>query len=220
MGLRLITAPVSEPVSLAEAKAHLRIDQSVTVDDTEIQAMITAARTYIESVCWRALMTQTWEIVLDNFPCSWPSPLPGCGSDHAWLCSSAQSAYPKKSEIPLPLGTIQSITSVKYDDANGTEQTFASSNYVFDETVPPRLVLKTNSSWPTTSGEANCIRIRFVAGYAGSGASIIPQPLKSAILLLVSQLYEHRTPEVVGAAVHPIQFSLDALISSYRLQGV
>jgi uncharacterized phiE125 gp8 family phage protein len=162
-------------------------------------------------------MTQTWELVLDNFPCSGPIPFPGCGPDHAWLCLTSVRG---RSEIPLPKGTIQSITSVKYDDANGVEQTFAPANYVLDETAPPRLVLKTNASWPTTSGEANCIRIRFVAGYTGTPPSIVPGPLKSAILLLVSQLYEHRTPEVVGAAVHPIQFSLDALISSYRLQGV
>jgi uncharacterized phiE125 gp8 family phage protein len=56
---KLITPPASEPVTLAEAKSHLRVD--LNDDDTLINALITAARQMAEEYTRRAFITQTWE---------------------------------------------------------------------------------------------------------------------------------------------------------------
>jgi uncharacterized phiE125 gp8 family phage protein len=187
MGLRLTSAPATEPVTLVEAKAHLRLETSA--DDTYVTSLIVAARQYVEEVCWRGLIAQTWELTLDD----WPS----------------------TDQIDLPRGEVTAITSVKYDDATGAEQTLASSNYTLDGYPPARLVLKSSASWPDLDGEVLAIRILFVVGWANAAA--VPMPIKQAVLLLVSQLYEQRTPEVTGAQIAKVDFAVDALLRPYRL---
>ena len=107
MSLTLITAPAIEPLTLADAKAHARV--SVTDDDALITAFIQAARERCENMLGRALITQTWEKVLDQFP------------------TAIQLSWPP----------IQSIVSVKYIDANGAQQTLAPANYVLDNAAEP-----------------------------------------------------------------------------------
>ena len=77
MTLKLITAPAAEPVLLADAKLHLRVDH--IADDDLITSLITAAREAAEHLTGRALITQTWERVLGAFPSSAPTrpALPG-----------------------------------------------------------------------------------------------------------------------------------------------
>lgn len=186
---RLITPPAVEPVTLAEAKAHLRLEHSL--DDAYVTTLIQAARQYVEKVCWRGLVTQTWELVIDEFP----------ASDY----------------IELPKGELQSITSVSYVDANGVTQTFANTDYEADTvTVPGRIMLKYLMSWPSGARSVwNAVRIQYVVGWADAAA--VPAPIKQAILLLVSQMYEHRTPEVVGTIMAAVSFSFGALLAPYRL---
>lgn len=175
MALRLITVPSVEPVTLTEAKAHLRVDH--TADDTLISAYIAAARTDCEEWTARAFVTQTWELVLDEFPVD---------------------------EIMLPRPPLQSVTSIKYDDGNGIEQTLAVDQYTVDNVSQPGWVVPVLSGWPSSTFEGiNSVRIRYVAGYlnADSPADLtanIPQSIKSAILLQVGRLYENREDVVVG----------------------
>lgn len=186
MRLSLITAPATEPVTLAEAKAHLRIEHAL--DDAYVTTLISAARQHVEDLCWRGLVTQTWELVLDSFP--------------------------EGGEVELPRGVLASISSVKYLDANGIEQTLAATEYEADAvSVPGRLVLGYDKSWPSTRDVWNAVRIRYVVGTTDA---TVPTPLKQAILLLVSQMYEHRTPEIVGS-VGKVGFAVDALCAPYRL---
>lgn len=108
-----------------------------------------------------------------------------------------------------------SVTSVKYLDGNGTQQTIASSDYLLDVvSVPGRVRLAYGASWPAHREQWDAVRVRYVVGWA---VASVPQPIKQALLLLVSQMYEHRTPEVIGGAVSPIQFAVDALLRPYRL---
>lgn len=186
---RLITPPAEEPVTLAEAKAHLRLEHDL--DDAYVTQLIVAARQYVEKICWRALVSQTWELVLNEFPVS----------DY----------------IELPKGELRSITSVTYVDANGATQTWDAANYEVDSvTIPGRIRLGYLLSWPSGSRTVwNAVTIRYVVGWANAAA--VPAPIKQAVLLLVSQLYEHRTPEVLGTIVSPVAFSFSALLSPYRL---
>jgi uncharacterized phiE125 gp8 family phage protein len=66
MSSLLLTAPAVEPLSLAEAKAFLRVEHSD--DDDVIGALIAASRIHVEAQTRRALISQTWRITLDAWP--------------------------------------------------------------------------------------------------------------------------------------------------------
>lgn len=190
MNLVLITPPATEPLTTLEAGLHLRVEP-LSEDDPYIDALITAARQHVEQHLGRALVTQTWEAVLDEFP--------------------------EGDEIRLSKGALQSVTSVTYLDSAGAQQTLATSEYQVDTaSVPGRIVLAPSESWPDTdSDRVNAVRVRFVAGYGA--ASAVPQPIKAAMLLLIGHLYEHREEEVVGTITSRFSFATDALLSPYRI---
>lgn len=168
--LKLVTAPAEEPVTLAEAKTHLRVDDDITEDDTAITALISATRSSVEDFLWRALVTQTWDLFLECWPCS--------------------------DEIRIPKPPIQSVTSVKYTDEDGVEQTFSASSYVVDTNADPgRILLKSGESWPSASLQpGNSIAIRFVAGYGLAAA--LDNRIRQAMLLMIGHYYKNREDSV------------------------
>lgn len=189
MALTLVTAPATEPVALADAKAHLRVD--ATTDDTLISALITAARQYAETVTRRAMVTQTWDLTMDEWPDS--------------------------DRIIVPLPPLQSVTSITYKDTDGTASTLATTEYIVDtKSEPGRIVLAYGKDWPTTTlYPAGAITVRFTAGYGE--ATAVPQGIKQAILLLVGHWYEQREAVNVGNIVNPLPFAVDALLWQHRL---
>jgi len=184
MGLKLITAPASTPVTLAELKAHCRIED--TDSDTELQIYLDAATEHLDGytgTLGRCIVTQTWELVLDKFP---------------------------SSAILLELGPLQSVTSVKYYDTDGVEQTVDSANYTVDTaSLHGWVVPDAGFSWPSTLDAVNVVKVRYVAGYTS-----VPNPLKHAILLLAGHWFAHR--EVMGGEAE-MPFAVNALIASYRV---
>lgn len=191
MNFTLSSAPATEPITTAEAKTHLRVDSSD--DDTYIGLLIIAARRWVEQTHGLALVTQTWDGSIDQFP-SGDSPI----------------VIPK-----FPLVSVSSVTY--YDDDLSTSTVFSSASYQVDAAKrPPRIVLKSSVSWPTDGLRLSSgVVVRFVAGFGA--ASAVPDDIKHAIKLLVGQMYQNREPEVVGASVAPIQFAIDALLAPYRL---
>lgn len=188
---RQTVAPAVEPVTIAEAKEHLRLETSD--DDAYVDSLITAARVYTEGAIGRRLNNQTWQLILPAFP----------GRDH----------------ITLPGTPLVSVTSVAYLDADGNSQTLSSStDYEVDTSSRRgRVILRVNKDWPSTYGRWNDVTVTYVCGY-GATATAVPEPLRQAIKLLVAQMYEHRVPEVTGSIVSKVQFAYDALISLYRME--
>jgi uncharacterized phiE125 gp8 family phage protein len=183
--------PSVEPVTLTEAKLHLRVDH--TTDDDLINILRQVAREMVENYTNRSLITQTRVIKLDNFPCF--------------------------DTIRLTHGPIQSLTSITYDDANDASQTLASSAYWtdFDSNIA-RVVVK--NSWPATYDKPNAVQITYVAGY-GTAGSDVPQPLKQAMLLIIGHLYENRQQVIVSGsptAALEIPFGASVLMSPYVLE--
>jgi uncharacterized phiE125 gp8 family phage protein len=178
----LITPPAS-PITLVEAKAHLRVDHAD--DDTLIGGLIGAAVAYLDGwsgVLGRALEEQTWEIGLDVFPCK---------------------------EIRLPLGPLVSVTSVKYTDPAGLEQTVDPADYEVDaRPVEGWIVPAADFSWPATMDTINAVRVRWVAGTG------CPLPVKHAALLLIAHWYATR--EAAGATSAEIPLGVDALSAPWR----
>lgn len=161
-GLVLVTAPVVEPVTLTEAKDHMRVDAST--DDALIEALILAARERVETFTGRALVTQTWDWTLDCF-----EPI-----------------------LIVPKPPLVSVTSITYVDSDGASQTLASTVYQVDiKTQPARIVEAYGQTWPTTREQLNAVTIRFVAGY-GIAASHVPMALRQAALLLIGHWYRER----------------------------
>jgi len=180
MPRQLITAPAVDPVTTAEAKTHLRVDHAD--HDTLIGTLIKSAVYYVENYTRRALITQTWDLFLDRFE--------------------------TENEIPLP--SLQSVTTVKYLDDAGVQQTLAATGYKVDvASERGRVVLAYGESWPTVRDEINAIEIRFIAGYGLAVA--VPDQLKDAIKLHVQILYDGP----VGDDLKSLERTRDALLDGF-----
>ncbi|HEY4264112.1 MAG TPA: head-tail connector protein [Micropepsaceae bacterium] len=167
MSVERIAAPASEPVSLAEAKAHLRVDNDD--EDGLIARLIVAAREKCESMTGRAFILQNWKFWCD----AWPD------------CRA-----PRILTIPKP--PLMSLTSVTAYDRSGAASLLSSDAYIVDSAAAPgRLVLKDTANLPVDLREANAIAIAFQAGY-GAEPSDVPAGIRAGILTLIAHLYEGR----------------------------
>jgi uncharacterized phiE125 gp8 family phage protein len=188
MLLRVISQPTQEPISLGEAKRHLRAEE-FDDDDLYISSLIMVARDYVEGFQNRSLAPKTYELILDTFPCN--------------------RGY---KPIRLPRTPVSSVLSVKYTLANGsTTVTHPPASYVVkaDGDIVPAY----NKLWPSdelTSGDA--VKIQYTAGYTE-----IPAATKQGMLLLIGNWYENREPVVMGKTVEKIPFTVDMLLSLDRM---
>ena len=184
----LLSAPTVEPITLSEAKAHLRVDTNT--EDALIQSLILASRLHIEAALDIALITQTWRLHLDR--------------------------WPRARSLNLPLSPVQSLTAVRVFDGDDDNETVSNAAFILDGTAnPARLVLSGSRSLPVPGRAANGIEIDFVAGY-GDEPSDVPQPIRQALLLLTAHWYENREPVEIGATATVIPGSVSALLSIYR----
>ena len=192
----LITAPTVEPISLSEARLHLKIDDDNTSDDTLIQMLIKAAREQAEHETRRRLITQTWDMVLDAFPAD---------GESIQLHSSLSGA--------------QSITSVTYLDTSGVVQTFSSASYTLDaQTLPGYVFPDEDVAWPSdVADSANAVKVRVVVGYGDAGSDV-PAPIRQWILMQLGALYRNREAFMAGVAVAdlPGRF-VDRLLDPFRV---
>jgi uncharacterized phiE125 gp8 family phage protein len=142
---------------------------SDTTEDTILTALIKAAREHVEAITRRALITQTWDIWLPEFPCS--------------------------DSIKLPFGRLQSVTSLSYKDSDGTETTMTpTTDYLVDtESDPGHIVLPYAGAWPSfTAYPYNPVRCRFICGYGVAGSNV-PAGIRAAIKMYVEDMYENRS---------------------------
>jgi len=191
----VITEPAAEPITLAEAKAHLRVDSSD--EDGLITGYIEGARKYLEWRTGRAFVMQTLEVVLDDFP--------ACSSTH----------------IYLPRATpLTAVTYVKYTDEDGTETTWDSSKYALDtDNHPGSLRPVPNETYPSfTPYPVNAVRIRYVCGNASSPL-VIPDNVKNLMYLLTERFYDHRSNWAFESRqdVGEIGFGIEAMISQIQV---
>ena len=189
--LRLSSAPTLTPVSVAEAKIHLRIDSSFTDDDTYIGTLIDVATLAAENYTNLALMEQTFVLDIDSFP------------DY----------------FNLLKGTLRTLTvnSITYKDENNASQTLAASNYVADGSIKPARVYYTpDATIPSTFEIPNAVNVSFTLGF--TAASQVPAPIKQAILLMIGTYYETRQT-VSDRTYKEIPQSAEYLLMPYRIQG-
>ncbi len=190
MPLITITPPDAEPVSVDDVKLSARVDAE-TFDDQLALLLIPAIRSEAEHRLGRRLITQTVELVLDDFPAG---------------------------EIDLRLPSVQSVTSIKYMDTAGAEQTFANTNYSLDTAASPgRVLLDTDASWPATQDVPNAVRVRYVVGYGDDDASVPPN-IRLWITAHVVQALDNPSG-LNTAALQPMPF-IDRLLDAERFYSV
>lgn len=145
--LQRLVPPTTEPISVADAKQHLRI--VVNDEDTLIQSYIAAAREWVETFCNRTLVKTTWKYQADCFPWYWN------GIDDGYSLG-----------FRLPRAPLISVSGITYVDENGTTQTLSSSYYDTDYNTEPGLVsLAYNQTWPSTRATRNAVAVTYLAGY-------------------------------------------------------
>lgn len=189
----LVTAPTETPITASDAKAHLRVE--TTADDTLITNLIAAATAHLDGwtgILGRCLVTQTWRQDYDDFA----------------------------SCLRLPLAPVASIASVKYTDTDGAEQTVDSANYALrTDELGSYVEFTSDYSFPSLNATSAAVRVAYVAGYGA--ASVVPQAIKQAMLLLIGAWYENREETAIGVSVAglPRSVAVDALLSPYRRVG-
>ena len=193
MTVRVITAPAVEPITLAEAKEHLRFDDACGVaQDALISGLIRVVRNYAENYTRRAFVQQTLEYTTHCFT----------------------------HEMVLPRPPLISIESVKYIDTDGVLQTVDSSVYQIDSYRAPGLIKPAwLQYWPiVTRNDYNAVRIRYVAGYAPVGsptdyASGVPEVIKQWMKIRLANYHSFASDIVVGTIVANLQRDFcDALL--------
>jgi uncharacterized phiE125 gp8 family phage protein len=185
MGWVQTTAPASEPVTTAEFKSFAKVD--ISDDDTLIAEIIKGSRQWCEDFQNRAYVNASWTLDSSGFP---------------------------SSNAPLELhpSPLSSITSIKYYDLDNTLQTWSTSNYEVDTSVEPGRIRPVDTvDYPDTYDRLDAIEVIYVCGEGSSGSSV-PEREKIAVKQLGLQMYDMRTPQVTGAALHDVKFTVESLL--------
>lgn len=164
MGLELTTRSSVLPVPVSELRKQLELQADDTTHTEHLERVIERASRWIERRTRRAMLDQTWTLTLDAFPV----------------------------RIELPRPPLISVTTVRYEDVNGTWQTWSSSNYrVIDSRRPAIVKPIIGVAWPETSGEPQCVEVVYRAGY-GTTAETVPEDLREAVVQLSAYLFSNR----------------------------
>ena len=190
------TAPAVEPVTLAEAKAHLRVDASE--DDTYIGTLIKAAREWVEQYLDRTLVHTQWVVRFDRFPYN--------GTDDL--------------ELPRPpivaSGTATTVT-LTYTMETGGTATLSTAEYRVDRNSTPGAVKTIYSgTWPSHLEDDNSVTVTYWAGYGPAGSDV-PAAIRHAMLMLIGHWYDGaRSGVLIGSISRPLEFAVESLLSSQK----
>lgn len=186
--LQRLTDPAAEPLTLAQAKLYLRIEDDVTEEDDLVEALVASARDYAERYCNRSWASADWRAIYDGFP-----------SLNYRFCL-------------LDPG-VTSLTSVKYLDADNAEETLVSgTDFTYD---PVRQLVIPVDNWPTGSSS---VVIEYEAGpdHTASPPPIMPKGVLAAIRLVLTDLYENRSAQEVGTIISANK-AVEALLNQHRV---
>lgn len=186
MALIYRSGPAEEPVTLAEAKAHLRLETAA--DDALVTSLIITSRLHLEAALGLALTSQEWTLVLDRWPAN--------------------------GVVAFPMRPVTAVSAVRVRAADGTPAVLDPSAYLLEGAgSPPRLVAA-NGALPDPGRAAGGIEIDFTAGF-GATPQDVPEPIRHAVRLLVAHWYEHRDPIEIGAASTAIPAAVSELLQPY-----
>lgn len=201
MKYQITNETVTQPISLNEARTHLRVEPfgypSVHPDDDYIQSTIVAAKQWVEQYIERPLVTKTIEYYVSQFE---PS-------------------------FDLPTLPIQDVQSIKYLATDNTIKTVAIDVYKLKTySDSAKIILAYGKSFPTdVIHEENSITLTVTAGYTNGGSPDtypLPAPIKAAMLLIIANLYENRQEDVLGntrISFNSLPLGVYNLLQPYRM---
>jgi uncharacterized phiE125 gp8 family phage protein len=184
----LLAAPAAEPITLAEAKLYLRVEHAD--DDALIGALITAARTHVETRTRRALITQTWRFVFDR--------------------------WPRDGRLTLARAAARDVVAARVYDNEDVAHDVDTNAFVVDKAAAPALIGFAPWAVPFPGRSIAGIELDVTLGY-GAAASDVPEPLRQALRLLLAHWYENRGITQNGNDAAPMTAGVEALIAPYRV---
>lgn len=188
--------PLIEPITLAETKNHLRIEDSVSLDDSLVENLIVVARRYCESSLKMAIPEQGFTASFSQFPYAIPF--------------SLESDLTGSSPLAIPNPPLVSVSSISYLDVAGDRQVWSSGSYEALTGFPGLVLPSVGQCYPSALCRPGSVQVTYTAGFA-SGQ--IPTPIKQACLLLCGLWYENRA-STTEARMQAIPFGIDALLGS------
>jgi len=183
MGVKVITPPnLATLIATADLRAHCN---ALAADDALLEGFRSAAHGHAEHYAGRSFGSQTLEVALDEFP---------------------------SGAIELPRGPVTSITSVKYIDEAGVEQTLSNTLYTLDDYgLQCWAVPAVDTEWPAIMEVANAVKVRYVAGD-------LPGAVRSAMLLSVGHWYANREA-TAPTAVQELPLGVKSLLDTVKVWG-
>lgn len=197
-----VTVAAADPVMTAkEVRAQFKYLE--TAEDPLLEAYIAAATEYLETWLRRAFVSRTYQYSLDGF----------------FDRDRSVNPFERGSEIVLPRPPVTSVTSIKYDDVAGDEQTVDAGDYVTDlVSEPARVKPSPTAAWPATqTGAYNTVRITYVAGYATAAA--VPENFKMLIRWIVANWWRNREP-VAPTDLREVPHTVVEFISQFKIWRV
>ena len=185
------TGPAVEPLTVAEAKLHLRVD--ISDDDAYIGTLITAAREWVENYLDRTLITTQLILRAAEFP-----------------TEELELARP-----PMVASGTATAVVITYTLADTTTATLSTALYRVDRTSTPGNVAPViNGTWPSDVIEdANAVAVTYWAGYGPTSASV-PATIRHAMLMLIGHWYEQRSAVLTATISKPLEFAVESLLAS------
>ncbi|UJW85514.1 head-tail connector protein [Devosia sp. SL43] len=180
----LLAGPAEEPVSLGEAKAFLKVDDSA--EDALITTLIGAARMHVEGVTGRALLAQSWRVVLDE--------------------------WPDNRVVRLPVTPFMAVTEINAYDAEGAAHEVPLAQFMSE---PDRLLLPTTVAGMPLLRERQGIEIDYVAGF-GTEPEDVPSDIRQALLVLVGYWHEHRDAVIVAGSGAVVPSGFERLVAPHK----
>lgn len=188
MALLMTAGPAVEPITLAEAKAYLRVDNDA--EDVLISSLVMTSRLQIEAALSIALVSQTWSYFIDRLP------LDGT--------------------IRLPLRPIQTLDAVRIHHGDGGTTSLPTAGFVLDGlSNPPRIVCHGVPSPMVAPRLANAYEFAVTSGF-GPAAADVPAPIRQALLQLVAHWFEHRDPSAIGTEATRIPAAVSQLLAPWQ----
>tara|TARA_R100001443_G_scaffold609_1_gene2464 strand:- start:335 stop:913 length:579 start_codon:yes stop_codon:yes gene_type:complete len=187
---QVITAASTFPVSLTEAKSHLKVDTSA--DDTYIESIIKAATQLTEEYTNRFFINTVIQQYASSF-------------------AELQTLFKSK---------VNSVDSVLYYDSDNSLQTLSASVYDTQLNYEPsQIQLADGQSFPSITKRNDAVRVRYTVGY-GSSASDVPEIIKQAILLTIGNFYQNRASVITGKTATELPMNVKWLLDTYKVQIV
>jgi uncharacterized phiE125 gp8 family phage protein len=198
MSLQLITPPAAVPISLAEVRAQLRVDDGT--EDALLMAYVRSATDMVEQMSGLKLLEQVWDWSTDQFPphCDW---------------------------IRLPLAPLIAVEQITYLDPQGVGLTLLPETYLVrgvGSVQPARLILAPNKTWPNTLRGPAAITVRMRVGF-GTDHNSSPESLRQSIGMLAAYWFSMREAAAIGPDYGPVSdvpFSVKQILEPYKLWSV